>query len=118
MANFALLNNNVVVKVISVPNSVIGEPEASYPQTDVNGRQWLNANGFPGLWRQTSYNRSFRKNYAAVGYTYNRTLDAFVPPKPFPSWSLDEETATWNPPTPRPSGLSWRWNEETQGWVE
>lgn len=118
MANFALLNNNVVVKVISVPNSAIGEPDASFPQTDANGRRWLNSNGFSGLWKQTSYNRSFRKNYAAVGYAYNPTLDAFVPPRPYPSWTLNESTCHWEPPTPRPAGIMWKWDEATQQWVE
>jgi hypothetical protein len=80
----------------------------------------------PGQWIQTSYNtsggqhpegRPLRKNYAGIGYSYNAQLDAFIPPKPFASWILDEETCLWNSPTAKPEG-DYVWNEETLSWIE
>ena len=75
---------------------------------------------FGGTWKQTSYNGNVRKRYAGIGYTYNAGLDAFVPPKPFPSWTLDAEAADWQPPVPMPvdEGKRFAWNEETQAWDE
>ena len=90
--------------------------------------------GDPSKWIQTSYNtrggvhygqdgqpdggEQMRKNYAGIGYTYDAGRDAFIPPKPFPSWTLDDETCYWNPPTPMPSDITkiWTWNETTQSW--
>ena len=82
----------------------------------------------PGEWIQTSYNthggqhpegRPLRKNYAGVGYTYDAIRDAFIPPKPFASWLLNEDTCLWNAPVAMPTdGKSYTWNEETTSWVE
>ena len=90
--------------------------------------------GDPSKWIQTSYNtrggvhygqdgqpdggEQMRKNYAGIGYTYDAGRDAFIPPKPFASWTLDEETCYWNPPTPMPNDNTkiWTWNETTQSW--
>lgn len=79
-------------------------------------------------WVQTSYNtragqhpegRPLRKNYAGVGYTYDPVRDAFIPPKTFPSWSLNEVTCLWEPPTPYPTdGKMYSWDETTTSWVE
>lgn len=84
--------------------------------------------GDPAEWVQTSYNthggvhpegKALRKNYAGVGYTYDKTRDAFIPPKPYNSWLLDEETCLWNPPVAFPSdGKLYTWNEESTSWVE
>ena len=85
-------------------------------------------NIFGGTWLRTSYNTSggvhklmgtpFRKNYAGIGCTYDQTRDAFIPPKPYPSWTLNESTCKWDPPTPYPDdGQSYLWNEGTQAWV-
>lgn len=91
----------------------------------------------PGEWIQTSYNtrggihydpntntpspdqsKSLRKNYAGVGFSYDRVLNAFIPPKPFASWILDEQTCLWNAPVPYPTdGQSYGWDEATQSWV-
>lgn len=83
----------------------------------------------PGEWIKTSYNTSggihklggtpLRKNYAGVGYTYDRVRDAFIPPQPYPSWTLNEETCLWDCPVSHPDddGI-YRWNEETQNWDE
>ena len=82
-----------------------------------------------GEWIQTSYNTKggvhllggtpLRKNYAGIGYTYDRTRDAFIPPQPFASWTLNEETCLWDAPTPYPTdGKVYRWDEPTTSWVE
>ena len=68
-------------------------------------------------WKQTSYNRSFRKNYAAVGYTYDVSRDAFIPPKPYNSWTLNEDTCLWQPPVAQPDdGNMYAWDEESLSW--
>jgi len=92
----------------------------------------------PGTWLQTSYNtrggvhydpetgepsadqsKAFRKNFAGIGFSYDRKLDAFIPPKPLPSAVFDEETCTWDFPVPYPDdGKNYRWNEEAQTWDE
>jgi hypothetical protein len=67
--------------------------------------------------KRTSYNGNIRKNYAGLGYTYDQTRDAFVPPKQFDSWVLNEETCQWQPPTPYPTdGAPYVWNEEILTW--
>lgn len=83
--------------------------------------------GEPSRWIQTSYNthggqhpegRPLRKNYAGIGYSYDPVLDAFIPPKPFESWVLNEETGLWGPPIPYPSdGNVYEWDESTASWV-
>ena len=82
----------------------------------------------PGEWVQTSYNTHggahklggtpLRKNYAGIGYTYDREKDAFIPPKPYSSWVLNEETCLWEPPVPYPDdGYAYDWDDETQTWI-
>lgn len=82
----------------------------------------------PGEWIQTSYNTyagqhllggvPLRKNYANIGYTYDRQRDAFIPPRPYASWSLDDATCTWVPPKPRPNdGKGYAWDESAQKWL-
>jgi len=71
------------------------------------------------LWVQTSYNGNFRKNYASVGDTYDKTKDAFIAPKPYPSWTLVEATCQWTAPSAMPDdGKIYTWNEDTTAWVE
>jgi hypothetical protein len=83
----------------------------------------------PGEWIQTSYNTHggvhknggtpLRKNYAGIGYTYDRTRDAFIPPQPFASWTLDDNTCLWNAPVAMPTdGKFYNWDEATTAWVE
>ena len=122
MAHFAQLDeNNVVTQVIVVSNNEL---------LDANGQEREELGVafcqklFGGNWKQTSYNHNFRKRYAGIGYTYNAELDAFVPPKPYPSWVLNTEEANWEAPTPMPSdaGLGtppkiYFWNEETTSWA-
>jgi hypothetical protein len=74
---------------------------------------------FGGTWKQTSYNGKFRKNYAGIGYKYDADRDAFVPPKPYASWVLDDLTCQWKAPTPMPTdGKKYSWDEATTSWVE
>ena len=117
MAHFAELDaNNVVLRVIVVSNR---------DTSDANGveKEHIGAafceRVLGGTWKQTSYNGNIRKNYAGIGYTYDATIDAFVPPKPYPSWLLDTNTAQWQSPAPMPTdGKRYSWNEENQTWVE
>ena len=112
MAHFAHITNGIVDQVI-----VIDE------ETLVLG-YW----GNPSEWKQTSYNthggqhpdgRPLRKNYAGVGYSYDEQRDAFIPPKPFASWSLNESTCLWDAPTPMPNdGKMYLWDEPTLSWIE
>lgn len=119
MANFAKLNDqNIVVDVNAVANAVIDD--LPFPESEPVGVSFLTewSGGYTN-WKQTSYNASFRKNLAGVGFTYDATLDAFVPPKPFPSWLLNTGTCQWEPPIPYPTdGKMYSWDEKTQSWVE
>jgi len=106
MAHFAQIDgNNIVTRVIVVPN-----------EHELNGAQWC-AELLGGTWMQTSYNATIRKNYAGIGYTYDAVRDAFIPPKPYPSWILDEATCRWKAPIPMPPGGPWQWDEDEQEWV-
>ena len=74
---------------------------------------------FGGTWKQTSYNANFRKHYAGIGYAYDADIDAFVPPQPYPSWTLNASTAQWQAPTPMPQdGKRYAWTEATTSWTE
>jgi hypothetical protein len=110
MAHFAKVSNGVVVQVI------VAEPEFFQTFVDTS----------PGEWIQTSYNthggqhpegRPLRKNYAGIGFTYDRTRDAFIPPKPYASWTLNEDTCLWDAPTPMPTDGVYTWDESTTSWV-
>ena len=81
-----------------------------------NGENWCRSL-FSGNWKQTSYNGTIRKNYAGIGFKYDVRLDAFISPKPYPSWLLNEETCRWEAPVPYPNdGKLYRWNEQTLSW--
>lgn len=118
MAHFAQINeNNAVLQVIVVNNSdILDENGAESEQKGIEFCQSL----FPNtIWKQTSYNAKFRKNYAGIGYSYDPARDAFVPPKLFASWVLNEETCRWEPPTPRPQdGNLYEWDENSVSWVQ
>jgi hypothetical protein len=116
MAHFVRLENGVVTQVIVVDNKDC---------SDANGveKEYIGAafceRLFGGEWKQTSYNGNMRKNYAGIGYSYNADIDAFVPPKPFASWVLNNETAQWEAPTPMPTdGEMYSWDEATTSWKE
>jgi hypothetical protein len=103
MSHFAKLDNNVVTEVIVAEQDFINS----------------GAVGDSFLWVQTSYNGNFRKNYAAVGDTYDKSKDAFIAPQPYPSWTLNEATCQWAAPTAYPDdGNQYEWNEETTNWTE
>ena len=108
ISHFAELDeNNVVIRVLVGDNNMPNE-----------GYDWF-VETLGGRWVQTSYNANFRKNYAGIGYSYNEDLDAFIPPQPFPSWTLNESAAKWMSPTPYPQdGREYEWDEETLTWKE
>lgn len=107
MSHFAEIDdNNVVVRVLVGDNDMPNE-----------GYDWFVEN-LGGRWVQTSYNSNFRKRFARPGYIYVEELDAFVSPKPFSSWMLNDKLAVWQPPIPRPEEGNWYWNEELVDWSE
>lgn len=119
MAHFAKLDdNNIVVSVDVVNNNDVNN--LSFPESEPIGISFLvSLLGNGSVWKQTSYNAAFRKNYAGIGYTYDAILDAFIPPKPYPSWLLDTNTCQWQAPIPYPNdGKMYIWDEATQSWVE
>jgi hypothetical protein len=117
MAHFAELNkDNIVARVI-----VVGNPDC----LDENGNESENIGiafcqsitSPNSIWVQTSYNANIRGKYASIGDTYREDLDMFIPPQPYPSWSLDESIGTWEAPVSKPDDENpYVWNEETQSW--
>jgi len=129
MAHFAEIDeNNIVLRVLVAPD-----------EQEDRGQEFLAEDlNLGGRWKKTSFNtyggihknpetnepsadqtKSFRKNYAGIGFTFDEERDAFIPPKPFPSWILNEDTCWWEPPIPMPNdGGTWIWNEEQQQWEE
>lgn len=108
MAHWARVNkDNIVTNVVVTDNSLQDE-----------GYQWL-VDNFGGTWIKTSYNHSIRKNYAGVGFTYDKRLDAFIPPKPYASWVLNKESCQWEAPMPKPndSNYAYAWDEELTSWI-
>lgn len=118
MAHFAEIDENgIVLRVLVVDNA-----------QESNGQDFLaNTLGLGGTWVKTSYNTvggvhtnggtPLRKNYAGIGYTYDSNRDAFIPPKPFASWTLNEDSCLWEAPVAYPTdGSMYTWNEETTSW--
>lgn len=126
LAHFAKIDqNNVVEQVIVVSNDDTSDANGNEVE-EIGVAFCKKLFGADTKWKQTSYNNNFRVRYAGIGYTYNETLDAFIPPKPFDSWVLNETTADWESPVgPAPeltqeqidSFSFYRWDEETQTWV-
>ena len=119
MAHFAKLDeNNVVLEVHCVNNIELLTSEGK--ESETMGYAFLvRWSGGYSRWKQTSYNGTIRKNYAGVGYTYDSTRDAFIPAKPFASWTLNETTCRWEAPISMPTdGKPYRWDEPTTSWVE
>lgn len=127
MAHYALLDeNNIVINVITgvdenitqtdLDGTVVGGSSEAWEQFYAT-RPWFNA----ARCKRTSYNAStngFRKNYAGQGYTYDEARDAFIRPKPYPSWLLNEDTCQWEAPIPYPNdGVMYEWDEEAGDWV-
>jgi hypothetical protein len=108
MAHFAEIDENNVVKRVLVVDNSLEHRGADFLTNDL---------GLGGNWIQTSYNNNFRKQFAAIGFTYDSQADVFIAPKPYSSWSLNQNY-DWQPPTPRPSEGLWNWDESTLSWVE
>ena len=129
MASFAKLNSeNIVTTVVSVVNEVLKDLNGI--EQEAIGIQFLkNLYNEPNaIWKQTSYNTiggvhtkggiPFRKNHAGIGYTYDSNRDAFIAPKPFNSWILNEQTCIWEAPVAYPTdGQRYTWNEEILNWT-
>jgi hypothetical protein len=114
MAHFAQIENGTVVNVIVVHNN---ELLVDGIEVESKGAEFCH-NLLGGVWKQTSYNNNIRKQYAGIGYTYNETADVFIAPKPFASWSLDENY-DWQAPIDYPAdGKRYSWDEANQVWVE
>jgi hypothetical protein len=108
MAHWAEIDENKIVLRVLVGDN-------NDPNGD-EGYQWLLEN-LGGTWIKTSYNNNIRKNYAGIGYCYDYERDAFIPPKPFESWVLDENTCLWDAPKPYPTdGFTYYWNEPELRW--
>jgi hypothetical protein len=126
MASFAKIGlNNKVIEVQSVVNEVLHDSNGV--EQEVNGIDFLTKLTGWAIWKQTSYNTHggvhssggtpFRKNHAGIGYTYDENRDAFIPPKPFNSWTLNETTCQWQSPIPKPTDENkYKWNESQQDW--
>jgi len=98
MSHFAKIENGIVTEVIVAEQDFIDTLD--------------------GRWIQTSYNANIRKNYAGIGYTYDDNLNAFIPPKPFSSWILNNTTCQWEAPVSMPSDGQFIWDESKQNWIE
>ena len=111
MAHFAKLGNNNIVQTVEVVHNDIAT-------TEKNGADFLNnLYNTSDVWKQTSYNGNIRKNFASQGYTYDETRDAFISPKPYSSWVLNEDTCRWEAPVAYPDDSElYTWNEETTSW--
>lgn len=116
MAYFAELDdNNVVLRVLSVSNNDAPDPA---PANEQQGIDFLAGLGLGTNWKQTSYNATFRKNYAGIGYTFDAARNAFIAPQPFASWVLNETTCRWEAPVAYPTdGEMYSWDEDTTSWV-
>jgi hypothetical protein len=124
MAYFAKLGTgNIVEQVISINNAIITDNNGI--EQEQLGVDFINKlYNTRDVWKQTSYNRNFRKNYAGIGYTYDQQRDAFIPPKPFNSWLLNEDTCRWEAPVAMPELTQeqidnknyYAWNESIINW--
>ena len=118
MANFAQLNEeSIVTQVIVVNNATIDN--LPFPESEPVGIAFCQSLYGPDtIWAQTSYNASFRYNYAGIGFTFDVTAQAFIPPKPYPSWLLNTTIYQWEAPVPYPDdGKMYYWDEATLSWV-
>lgn len=110
MAHYAFLDDDNIVTEVIVGTDETELIEGLAPEI------WYG--NFRGqICKRTSYNANIRKNYAGIGFKYDEALDAFIAPKPFASWVLNEETAQWEAPTPKPEG-NYSWDEDTVSWIE
>jgi hypothetical protein len=117
MAHFAEINSdNIVQKVIVVDNNDCKDAEGN--ESEAVGAAFCNTL-LGGIWKQTSYNGNFRKNYAGIEYTFDEERDAFIPPKPYSKWILNEDTCNWEAPLAYPEGDNpYIWNDNKGEWEE
>ena len=118
MAYFSQLDqNSIVIQVIAVSNDTIDN--LPFPESEPVGIAFLQSLfGSNNVWKQTSYNANFRKFFGQIGFSYDANLDAFISPKPYPSWLLNTTTCQWVAPVPYPTdGKKYIWDETTQSWV-
>jgi hypothetical protein len=118
MAHFAKLDSNNIVLEVNVVNNEVLDPSNEEDSGIAFLTEW---SGGYSNWKQTSYNGTIRKNYCGIGFTYDPVRDAFIAPKPFDSWSLNEETCLWEAPVAMPADSNYKyyvWNEENQTWNE
>ena len=126
MASFTKIENNIVIAVHSVVNEVLKDSNG-IEQENIGIEFLKNLHGQDTNWKQTSYNTNagihklggvpFRKNHAGIGYTYDEGRDAFIPPKPYNSWILNEQTCNWDAPVARPNDEGqYTWNESIINW--
>ena len=115
MAHFAKLNqDNIVLSVHTVNNDVITVDDIESEQLGIDFLTNLHNHSY---WKQTSYNGNIRKNYAGIGFIYDEKRDAFIAPKPYDKWILNEETCRWEAPIPYPTdGLRYVWNDNKREW--
>ena len=114
MAHFARIENNVVHQVIVINNNVLLDENGA--EQESLGSVFCK-NTFGGEWIQTSYSGSFRKNFAGVSFIYDPSRDAFIPPKPYGSWILNEDTCSWEAPISCPLEDMHVWDEQALQWV-
>jgi hypothetical protein len=121
MANFAEIDeNNIVIRIMSINNSdiIVDGIESEQKGIELCKTLWPTSN----MWVQTSFSLRFRKNVAGNGYTYDAERDAFIAPKLYPSWILNEDTCRWEPPVPSKfngtDGKFYAWDEDIKDWVE
>jgi hypothetical protein len=122
MAHYAFLDNdNIVTEVIVGVDEDVVQTDTDGTEVGGSSEAWETWYGnFRGqTCKRTSYNNNYRKNYAGIGYTFDSVRDAFIPPKPYESWLLNEDTCLWESPVPRPEGEGlWDWDEVTVSWIE
>ena len=116
MASFAKIGlNGKVMEVVSIANETLQDSQ-NVERENLGIKLLTELTHWP-IWKQTSYNNNFRKNFAGVGYTYDEDKDAFIRPKPYNSWTLNETTCQWEAPMVKPDDSQrYNWNEETQQW--
>jgi len=118
MAHFALIKDTIVQQVIVVGNADLTDSEGN--EQEHLGVEFIHSTlGPDDTWIQTSYNNNIRKNFAGIGHTYDSTRDAFIAPKPYASWVLNEDTCQWDAPIPYPDDDNgYLWDESTTSWVK
>jgi len=118
MASFAKIGlNSKVIEVLSVHNDML--KDADGVEHESLGIDFLTKLLDWPFWKQTSYNNNIRKNHAGIGYSYDEVRDAFIPPKPYPSWTLNEDSCQWDSPVAYPEdGKHYTWDELNQEWAE